>query len=235
MTSFVTDTVSIDTLHSGRRPSSYVESLSEFDETACGEPLEQQHLRLDFTPTHEDNDVMQEKVCAFWQFIADTPELKSLMVLPKKGSSRDKATSYRSEESLMSSYSMKRRMSAKSSRGADVTAVSTLELVDGKEYDILINRIFEAKTKNSACSLLEPREYIEMHTPSSPHRKKKLPCQCTAICDECFGVTAKRLKETSLKKLYSDMKEWDAQHHKMLMGPPRFCSASECGTAPTQC
>lgn len=59
-----------------------VGNITVFDDTACGEPMRPQRLLIDFTPNKEDSDFVQKKICAFWKFIANTPEIKNLRVLP---------------------------------------------------------------------------------------------------------------------------------------------------------
>lgn len=56
---------------------------SDFGDASCGEPALAQHLVLDFTPDAKiDNEISQKKICDFWKFINNTPEIKNLMVKP---------------------------------------------------------------------------------------------------------------------------------------------------------
>ncbi|KAF9410399.1 hypothetical protein HW555_010525 [Spodoptera exigua] len=57
------------------------ETFSVFSDGSCGEPLEPQHLTIDFTPNEEmDTEFVQKKVCSFWQFIENSPEIHNLRV-----------------------------------------------------------------------------------------------------------------------------------------------------------
>ncbi|KAF9404303.1 hypothetical protein HW555_014404 [Spodoptera exigua] len=57
------------------------ETFSVFTDGSCGEPLEPQHLTIDFTPNEEmDTEFVQKKVCSFWQFIENSPEIHNLRV-----------------------------------------------------------------------------------------------------------------------------------------------------------
>ncbi|XP_026725403.1 uncharacterized protein LOC113492227 [Trichoplusia ni] len=195
-------------------------NISVFDETSCGEPMRAQRLLIDFTPNKEDSDFVQRKICTFWNFIANTPEIKNLRVLPEKETSYDKSGKV-GEGSHSLSLSVPRQPSAMSALGSSGdlvgTAVSQLELVEQKG---LINRIFEAKIERSGCTLLGSREYIEMNAPSSMQKKKKQACLCTTTCDTCRGVTPPATPEAqTVKKLCKQMKEWDAKHPKS-MAPP---------------
>lgn len=53
-----------------------------FEDCDCGEPVSDQHLVLDFTPTEEDTDYVQRKCCAFWEFINQQDDLDGLVAEP---------------------------------------------------------------------------------------------------------------------------------------------------------
>ena len=59
-----------------------METWSVFGDDECGEPLVAQHLVLDFTPNEDDTDLVQEKICSFWKFINNNPEIQNLKVKP---------------------------------------------------------------------------------------------------------------------------------------------------------
>lgn len=58
--------------------------LSDFTDAECGEPMESQHLRIDFTPVEgiDDNAELQEKCFDFWKFIVKEQRLNGAMVCP---------------------------------------------------------------------------------------------------------------------------------------------------------
>lgn len=57
-----------------------LETLSIFGDGSCGEPLFAQQVVIDFTPNEEDNNFIEKKVCSFWQFIKNSPEIQNLKV-----------------------------------------------------------------------------------------------------------------------------------------------------------
>lgn len=68
-------------IESGTSNPKSVETFSVFGDGWCGEPLEPQHLTIDFTPNEEiDTDFVQRKVCSFWEFIENSPELHKMRV-----------------------------------------------------------------------------------------------------------------------------------------------------------
>ncbi|XP_063825237.1 uncharacterized protein LOC135074785 [Ostrinia nubilalis] len=62
-------------------------AASDFTDADCGEPMQSQFLRLDFTPIEgvDDNPHIVKKCSDFWQFIYSQTKLQGLMVMPEKG------------------------------------------------------------------------------------------------------------------------------------------------------
>lgn len=56
----------------------------DFTDAECGEPMQSQFLRLDFTPVAgiDDNPLLQKKCSDFWQYLCSQQQLQRLMVSP---------------------------------------------------------------------------------------------------------------------------------------------------------
>ncbi|XP_028163945.1 uncharacterized protein LOC114355344 [Ostrinia furnacalis] len=197
------------------------ESFSIFGDSACGEPLSPQHLMLDFTPIEEiDNDFVQRKCCAFWDFLNSRTDLHSLMVMPEKNL-YDLALN--SEPSLRKECTglMEERASF---LGKEKTAVSMLEFVEEKG---LIDRTFEAKLPQSMCSL-GSREYRENEASArfKPTAHKKEMCKCSGDCRCCPSQAPAASPEVLL--MCSKMSEWDKKHPKSMEPPGHPPALSRC-------
>ncbi|KAL0840838.1 hypothetical protein ABMA28_014644 [Loxostege sticticalis] len=202
------------------------ESFSIFGDSACGEPLSPQHLMFDFTPIEEiDNDYVQRKCCAFWDFLNSRTDLHNLMVMPEKnlydlGCSSELSTRHdRVDATEEASIPIKQK-----------TAVSMLEFVEEKG---LIDRTFEAKLPQSMCSL-GSREYHENEASArfKPIAHKREVCKCS-ICDckSCQG--RQRLghvpdSSPEVQVLCGKMKDWDRKHPKCMDPPGHSPALSRC-------
>ncbi|CAB3223553.1 unnamed protein product [Arctia plantaginis] len=182
--------------------------FSVFGDASCGEPFCAQKLQLDFTPDEEiDNEYVQKKCCAFWNFIYSQPEIQNLMVKPQKnvdlqsiGIYGDSVSSMDDETAEIESRDLKER-----------TALSMLEFVEDKG---LIDRTFEAKIHESHCTM-GSREYKELEKPKK--NLKPGPCApCGGISGPCPCISP---EPCALKALVRSMQDWDAKHPKSLEEP----------------
>ncbi|KAJ0176937.1 hypothetical protein K1T71_006946 [Dendrolimus kikuchii] len=185
----------------------------------CGEPLPSQHITINFKPLDSiDNDFVQKKCCACWEFLRSRQELRHLMVYPEKGVYTDKPTSHETSSTEISIKSEYDEISVKPMR----TAVSMLEIVEKKG---LIDRTFEAKLPQSMCSL-GSREYHENEanpiSAKSIRKNKIKACTCSGVCRTCKQKPIDAPPSSAsprVKNLCTKMKEWDQRHPKSMEPP----------------
>ncbi|CAK1595722.1 unnamed protein product [Parnassius mnemosyne] len=72
--------------------SSTDDRYSSFGDSTCGEPMQGQRIVIDFTPVEDlDNDLVQRKCCAVWEYINTHFELQvkslkeNVATFPNKG------------------------------------------------------------------------------------------------------------------------------------------------------
>ncbi|XP_045771393.1 uncharacterized protein LOC123871563 isoform X2 [Maniola jurtina] len=118
----------------------------EFNDGDCGEPLVGQRLVLDFTPTEEDTDYIQQKCCAFWEFVNKQAELEGLGALSDSEISEEMSDSGDYDYESTS----EQPQSTPNLKSIEKTAVSMLELV---EENGLIDRAFVSRLPTSHCSM----------------------------------------------------------------------------------
>ncbi|XP_063381165.1 uncharacterized protein LOC134667673 isoform X2 [Cydia fagiglandana] len=167
--------------------------ISEFGDGDCGEPLEAHHLRLDFTPTDDDDDYSQKKCCEFWKYIESRSDLRGMMVLPEP------APSQSTDSISVHKPAMKERVSKPN------TAVSMLQFVEDKG---LIDRAFEVKMQQSRCTL--GSDDYEL----SP-KARQIKCPCPHPCLKCPNAPT-----SAARALCEELGAWDVRHPKS-MEPPR--------------
>ncbi|CAH1645776.1 unnamed protein product [Spodoptera littoralis] len=219
------------------------ETFSVFADGWCGEPLEPQHLTIDFTPNKEtDTEFIQRKVCSFWEFIENSPELHKLRVKADGNIVLDTGSSSDSRKSVSK---MKQSVDTmdhefyedEEESIPEKTAVEMLEFAENKN---LINRIFGAKMA-STCSL-GPREYIQEDTkvpqPKKKEKKKKLACTCISSpkvscplhSSQIHVVNKKpsKVHGSKLKLLSRQLNDWDAKHPKNMDPPGHAPALQHC-------
>ncbi|XP_022121577.2 uncharacterized protein LOC110997640 [Pieris rapae] len=171
-----------------------------FSDSNCGEPLLSQRIVLDFKPDEAlDQDFIQQKCVAFWQFVERNPDLQNLGTCP------DYNVFDKNMSTPSSSYAMKKEI-AIYKEDKEKTAVSMLELVENRG---LIDRAYESKLPQSYCAF-GLRQYSAKDS--------------TAIIQEkdLNGDGKHNTKYPSrgaLKKLCLKLDDWNAAHPR-YMNPP---------------
>ncbi|XP_073952832.1 uncharacterized protein [Choristoneura fumiferana] len=186
-----------------------------FGENNLGEPLVAQRLVLDFAPVQElDNELVQRKCSAFWEYIKSRNDLHHILVLP------DEELVTKSIENTIDTDS--ELTPPKFSK----TAVSVLEQYEERG---LINRIFEAKLQQSHCSM-GPQEYSEAESNKAVPVKPKTCC-CSKFCKLCRMVPKRPSGVPSTPKvqaLCQKLQAWDTNHPKSMDPPGHAPALSHC-------
>ncbi|KAI8420587.1 hypothetical protein MSG28_007835 [Choristoneura fumiferana] len=209
-----------------------------FGENNLGEPLVAQRLVLDFAPVQElDNELVQRKCSAFWEYIKSRNDLHHILVLP------DEELVTKSIENTIDTDS--ELTPPKFSK----TAVSVLEQYEERG---LINRIFEAKLQQSHCSM-GPQEYSEAESNKAVPVKPKsestqtlytpnlgpliksatlcIACCCSKFCKLCRMVPKRPSGVPSTPKvqaLCQKLQAWDTNHPKSMDPPGHAPALSHC-------
>ncbi|XP_047529767.1 uncharacterized protein LOC125065951 [Vanessa atalanta] len=181
-----------------------------FGDGDCGEPISKQRVILDFTPDDDiDNDDVQEKCCAFWEFVNNHPELDNLIVKPKEDT-----YSYNGIKKSNEMISLPKHKSSISVDLKEDTAVSVLEFVEEKG---LISRAFKSKMASSFCDG-ELKDYSDESLPKARkvrtnakeknHKKYKTPKEDTS---PQTSVAARNMCQM--------LQEWDLEHPKSMCPP----------------
>ncbi|XP_037300882.1 uncharacterized protein LOC119191103 [Manduca sexta] len=210
-----------DTFETTSNPPGSVRSFSVFGDSACGEPLLAQHLVVDFTPDDKlDTDYIQRKVCAFWEFVDVTPELRDILVLPDSDLFKvSESSDFRPDVKQRKQKSFTNKVVSKAR-----TAVSMLEFVEERG---LIDRTFESRLPQSTCSL-GSREYHESQLPmdfdkATLHEKQKNGnlyqghmkySKRTQTPDFRHGKSNAKVQNMCRK-----MQQWDQLHPKCMQCP----------------
>ncbi|XP_050346561.1 uncharacterized protein LOC126770967 [Nymphalis io] len=180
-------------------------SSISFEDNDCGEPMSKQRLVLDFTPVdHIDNDDIQKKCCAFWDFVNSHPELDDLIVNPK-------ADTYNSSKKSNEMISSSKHPSTVAVDLKEETAVSVLEFVEEKD---LISRAFKSKMASSFCDE-ELKDYSD---------------ECLPKARKGQNVKVKRNKKykngkedspqtSAARKMCEMLHKWDLEHPKSMCPP----------------
>ncbi|XP_063362249.1 uncharacterized protein LOC134651146 [Cydia amplana] len=173
-----------------------VHVFSNFGDGDCGEPLEAHHLRLDFTPTDDDDDYSQKKCCEFWKYIESRSDLRGMMVLPEKAKS--------SQSTDTVSVHNVHKPAMKEQVSNPKTAVSMLQIVEEKG---LIDRAFEAKIQQSRCTL-------GSHDYELSPKVKQTKCPCPNPCVKCPNAPT-----STARALCEELGAWDINHPKSIEPP----------------
>ncbi|KAH9628165.1 hypothetical protein HF086_006796 [Spodoptera exigua] len=186
------------------------ETFSVFTDGSCGEPLEPQHLTIDFTPNEEmDTEFVQKKDR---NIILETDSSSGSH---KPGSKMDNSTDFIDHEFLDNNND-----------DDEKTAIAMLQFAEDKN---LINRIFGAKMPSTQCSL-GPREYVEDTKPTNPKKKEEkkkkkkkkglgpstsspsVPCPQNA--SHVPNKKPSKANGSELSLLSRQLNDWDANHFK---------------------
>uniref|UniRef100_A0A2A4J5C6 Uncharacterized protein n=1 Tax=Heliothis virescens TaxID=7102 RepID=A0A2A4J5C6_HELVI len=203
-----------------------MENYSVFNEGSCGEPLFAQHIVVDFTPNDEtDNDFLQKKICSFWKFIDNNPDIQNLKVKPDKMVYRDES----STNIMTETPNVEPESSIAANSEIYKTAVDMLVYAEDKNY---IDRLFDAKMPMSNCTL-GSREYKEGQLLSRPKKKdkKKPACTCkidSTTCRVHCNQNKKNTSESPIRLLSRKMNEWDAKHPKSMVPPGQAPALQHC-------
>uniref|UniRef100_A0A2A4J3T5 Uncharacterized protein n=1 Tax=Heliothis virescens TaxID=7102 RepID=A0A2A4J3T5_HELVI len=201
------------------------ERFSSFGDSACGEPLQAQHITVDFTPDDTvDNEIVEDKICSFWKFIKDNPHIKKFKVQPEKNSYSRPSTTVKAEESP--------REPEYNDEVVGITkgAVSMLEVAEKKG---LITSMFEKTTQRTLHSEYkendpglqnirkrrkeeEPVTTVGAIRPKRRQKRGSKVCKCVNICKPC-REHPKPMSEARL--LCNTLTEWDAKHPKSMKAP----------------
>ncbi|XP_047995335.1 uncharacterized protein LOC125233386 [Leguminivora glycinivorella] len=169
-----------------------IQVISEFGDGDCGEPLEAHYIRLDFTPTDDDDERSQKKCCDFWKYIESRSDLRGMMVMPEKEkTSKSTDTVSLPKPTVMESVSKPK------------TAVSMLQIVEEKG---LIDRAFEVKMQQSRCSL-------GSHEYELTPKPKQTKCICLSPCVKCPNASS------AARELCVELDAWDVNHPKSMEPP----------------
>ncbi|XP_063897795.1 uncharacterized protein LOC110382488 [Helicoverpa armigera] len=200
------------------------ENYSVFDDGSCGEPLVAQHVIVDFTPNDDDTDFLQKKVCSFWTFINNNPDIQNLKVQPEFVYRDESSTSIVSETPTFES-----RSTITADSEIHKTAVDMLVYAEERKF---IDTLFDAKMPMTNCSL-GSREYKEGQvTRPKKKDKKKLVCTCKSSISSCPVHSSEKFKQETtvspIRVLNRKMNEWDAKHPKSMEPPGQAPALQHC-------
>ncbi|KAJ8730417.1 hypothetical protein PYW07_017455 [Mythimna separata] len=204
------------------------DTFSVFGSEACGEPLQAQHVIMDFTPNAEDKEFTQQKVCSFWKFINNIPGIQNLKVEPEKNLYAGDSKTEVAPDSVKSEIDAGVEDSSVAGHGLG-QAAHMLRFAEDKK---LINTLFEAKLPQSMCSL-GSREYKHGQPAPLPKKKeKKHVCKCIPCrnpkCRNKRPVGTPTEELSPLRALSRKMNEWDAKHPKSMEPPGHPPALQHC-------
>ncbi|OWR55638.1 hypothetical protein KGM_209086 [Danaus plexippus plexippus] len=205
---------------SGSRSIEEISNPAQIEGSECGsedgtygEALVPHRVVLDFTPNKEfDNDYVQRKCVAFWDFINSKLELNNLCAISDQSDDLD-LTEVSVEPDSIRSNGLK-ALTPDSPTNQEKTAVSVLEFVEEKG---LIDRAFEARLPKLNCDLdlvsysndtfaskVSPTSRSSSSKPYKQNKPRKRP---------------DKVSSPKLKKFCKNLQIWNVEHPKS-MAPP---------------
>ncbi|CAG9584327.1 unnamed protein product [Danaus chrysippus] len=188
---------------------------SERDSEDCtyGEALVPHRVILDFTPNEEcDNDFVQRKCVAFWDFINSKPELNNLCAISDQSYDLDLSEVSVEPDSIRSTGL--KALPPDSPKNQEKTAVSMLEFVEEKG---LIDRAFEARLPKLHCDL-------DLVSYSNETFVSKVSTLSESPSSKPYKQNKQRKKpdkvsSPKLRKFCKNLQKWNVEHPKSMAQP----------------